>query len=264
MLRPNKHLVPTSVDLIINRRHPMTNGLVGAYLPGVSRVDFTGMNGQLTYIDTGGAGAACTGVPAVTTEGPSMGNSASTRNALATNPAGTISSQIASWSSQISCYTRFRQIGSAGSSNGGLFFITDATHSAIGISAIGATSNLYSMYSGGFNSTGAEGAAVSLGVHGFCISMLGNTFTSTMWLDGAVYLTATNMLVSACTLASTYLSIGGFSDESILALYFWNRSLTQTDAMTLESDPYGIFTSRSDDWQGTRKSSRSLRRLGLA
>jgi hypothetical protein len=232
----------------VNWDHPMANGLIGAYLPGIAWHDLTGINGPLTNVNS-----VC--IPAMTADGPSLSNSGATLDALDT-AAGAMDSRISNWSVKLSYYVRWRQIASTGTSSGGTMFVQDASNSSVGFasSAGGTPSNLYCMFYTNFSRT-AAGSGVSNAIHGVCCAMQPNGSASTAWVDGVQYLTTTTAGVSTCTQANTKLSICGFSDISVLAVYFWNRLLTITDAVWLENDPYGMFKTPAHDLKFIAQSS---------
>jgi len=251
LLRQRLKQVPRPASLSINRTHPLADGLIGAYLPGISWVDYTGINKPFLYVDVQNAGAACTGIPAVTQEGPVIGTAVNTGYGLCT-AAGALSPRIVAWTPQISFYIRYRQIGVSTASANGMMFVRDAANTAspIGFGPLtsSANSNLHCLYYGAFSTVG-PGAAVSNGIHGVLASLKINPLTSNVWVDAASYLTSTGVSAGAGTQSTAALEIQAMPDTAMMAIYFWDHALTQQDAVLLESDPYGIFASPAFDLQ---------------
>ncbi len=222
-------------QLAVDWQHPLARGLIGAYLPGVTIHDITGINGPLVPVATKAAVKA-------TPEGPSFGNSG-TKNASSANTAvGTMDPRLYTGCTTLSSYARiFQSASTASSGQNWLFYLDDGTHSPAGFDAVLSTdaSNLYAPFCGSFNSGGTNATVAVNAVHGLlCTNTSGSS--AQFYVDGVSATTATLTLTNA-TGSSTRIEMNGCSDASILAIYFWSRILTAAEAVSLEADPYGIF-----------------------
>jgi hypothetical protein len=219
----------------------LSRGLIGAYLPGVSNLDYTGINGPLANIDLGNGSVACTPALSATPEGTGL-TTTTQGTAAACTAAGKVDTRIAKYASQISFYVRLFQISSAVAAAGGLLFVQDGSNASSGLapSGSGVAGNLQEAYYGSFSASAAVTATVGK-VNGLLGSYIVGS-TSHLYINGGGGVTFTPT-AALNTVASTFIEVQALSSSAMLALYFWDHALTAADALALEDEPYGIFGS---------------------
>jgi len=227
-------------QLQINRQHPLSKGLIGAYLPGLTRGDFTGINGQLGTIDYTQASAPTTPVMVATLEGPALGSSSPTTGGGCTPP-GVTDKRIAAYASTaVSFYLRIYQIRTTATSIAAMF-VTDGSNSPVGLAArVGGSSNTYVPWYGSFADSGTLATVAAAATHGFLSAFTVGSIPK-FYVDGVSVVQTNSTTASAGTLASMSMQLNANPDGAVLACYFWDHALTQADATMLEANPYGIF-----------------------
>lgn len=228
----------------IDTSNPLTVGLTSAFLPGVAyQADLTGINGPIENNDRVHT-VALTATRVNTPEGPAIGTTTNDRYALCGLP-GQMSTRLSQWTGQASLYVRNFHLTSSANARAA-FYVYDSVNISMGISAATA-SNQYRFQWGAF-STSSTGAALTVpGTHGLLLSMISGG-TSVLYADGVSYITSAGLVSTALTAANAYIAMQAQADTSTLAVYTWDRALSASEALALEADPYGIFTSQSPQY----------------
>lgn len=241
----SKLRVPAGTDLLaIDQSHPLSVGLTSAFLPGRTLgYDYFRACRTLDYFDNGAA-LASTGTMVNTPEGPAMGCGTDGRRSL-NNVNGITPLSISKWTTEASFYVRFFQSGSANPGSA-VMFVDDGGNCAMGFAPPGGgASNVFTFYCNAFSAP-AGGTAVAVNkTHGALGAYKVGGLTSTLWMDGASYVTLTNANNPANVAANTAIGLGQNVDVKILAFYTWRRALNIQEANMLEADPYGIFQAAS-------------------